>query len=165
MPMKRMSILSVALPLFFGAVPAFAHGDKIITQMADGAGVIRTKIDITNLSPEPKASITKLKLLFLLQDGTPWSLETNKGTSSEINLMLGPFQTVRIETRGTTANPTSGYAIVRNTDATSVYPEDFDIAITAFYEILNGPDVVDTISVPLGLPTLVWVLPVEIDVD
>ncbi len=160
--MKRVNLLLATLILFIGAVPALAHGDRIITQMADGAGVIRTKIDITNLSPE--FSITQLRVMFFRPNGNPWSLETNRGSFSETTLTLGRFQTIRIETRGTTPDLTSGYAIVRNTDSTSVYPEDFDVAITVFYEILNGPNVVDTVSVPLGLPTFVWVLPVEIDV-
>jgi hypothetical protein len=160
--MRRINVFSFTLALFFAVVPALAHGDKIVSQMADGAGVIRTKIDITNQSPD--FNISRLKVLFFLQNGTPWSIETNRGTASEISLTLGRFQTIRIETRGTTPNVTAGYAIVRNTDSTSVFAEDFDVTISVFYEILSGPNVVDTVSVPLGLPTLVWILPVEIDV-
>src|SRR5881409_2679948 len=161
--MRRTNVFLFMLALFFAAVPALAHGDKTVTQMADGAGVIRTKIDITNQSPD--FNITRLKVLFFLQNGNPWSLETNRGAFSEITLSLGRFQTIRIETRGTTPTLTAGYAIIRDTDSTSVFAEDFDVNISVFYEVLSGPNVVDTVSVPLGLPTLVWILPVEIDVS
>ena len=160
MPM-RTKLLLITMASFFWAVPVWPHGDKIIPQIADGAGAIRTKFDITNLSPDQK--ITKVKVLFFLDNGSPWSVATNRGTASEVPLELGPFQTIRIETLGT-QNLTIGYAVIRNTDVTSVYPDDFDVAATVFYEVLNGPNVIDTVSVPIGEPTRSWILPVEIDV-
>ena len=161
MPM-RTKLLLITMASFFWAVPVWPHGDKIVPQIADGAGAIRTKFDITNLSPDQK--ITKVKVLFFLDNGSPWSVATNRGTVSEVPLDLGAFQTIRIETLGATQNLTTGYAVIRNTDLTSVYPDDFDVAATVFYEVLNGPNVIDTVSVPIGEPTRSWVLPVEFDV-
>src|SRR5437867_3125478 len=37
------------------------------------------------------------------------------------------------------------------------------VKVIVFYEILSGPNVIDTVSVPIGEPTLAWILPVEID--
>ncbi len=162
--MRRMKLLFITMASFFSTLPAWAHGDKVIPQVVDGTGAARTKFDITNLSPDQK--VTRIKVLFFLDNGSPWSIPTNRGTVSEVSLNLGPFQTIRIETLGTTQNLTAGYAIVRNSEITpSVYPENFDVAVTVFYEILSGPNVIDTVSVPLGEPTLAWILPVEFDAD
>jgi len=145
-------------------VPALAHGDKVIPQVADGNGDFRTKFDITNLSPVER--ITLVKLLFFRQDGTPWLLDTNQGRVSEITLNLGRFQTIRIETSAKSPSLTAGYAIVRNSEATSNFAEDFEVAVTVFYEVLDPKGaVVDTVSVPSGDPTKVWVFPVETDVS
>src|SRR5437867_4335083 len=114
MPMRRMKLLLITMASFFWTVPAWAHGDKVIPQVVDGAGVARTKFDITNLSFDPNLRITRVKVLFFLQNGSPWSIPTNRGTVSEVNLDLGMFQTIRIETLGTTQNQTAGYAIIRN---------------------------------------------------
>src|SRR5262245_56744160 len=114
--------LLVAGAVLIAAVPALAHGDIVVPQVADGLGAdgtrYKTKFDIVNLSQLEK--ITKVKLIFSRQDGTAWSLGTNQGTGSEFTLSLGPLQTIRIETNGTPAL-TSGYAIVRNTEITSVF--------------------------------------------
>jgi len=160
-----MKLLLITMASFFWTVPAWAHGDKVIPQVVDGAGVARTKFDITNLSPDQK--VTRIKVLFLRQNGSPWFVPTNLGTLSEVTLNLGGFQTIRIETLGTTQSLTAGYAIIRNTEATSPlgYSDDFEVATTVFYEILNGPNVIDTVSAPIGEPTRRWILPVEIDAD
>jgi hypothetical protein len=163
--MPKKQVLAV---FFFGllvslvsVLPAHAHGDSVVPQVADGAGVIRTKFDFTNMSPVER--ISKIKLLFFRQDGSAWSVPTNQGTNSEFTLSLGRFQTLRIETLGTTSTLTSGYAIIRNTEATTIFDEDFEVATTVYYEILSGSNVVDTVSVPMGQPALSFVIPVEID--
>ena len=164
MPM-RTKLLLITMASFFWAVPVWAHGDKIIPQIADGAGAIRTKIDITNLSRRVVTSQNQLKLSFFLQNGNPWLVETtNRGTASEFALGLGRFQTMRIETKGTSPTLRVGYAVVRNTQSTfSEYSEDYEIGITVYYEILSGGNVVETVSVPITEPTVAWVVPVETD--
>jgi hypothetical protein len=149
------------------ALPALAHGDTIIPQFVDGTAgdgtKFKTKLDIINLSQVER--ITKVKVLFFRQDGSSLSVATNQGTGSEITLSLGRLQTIRIETLGTSTTLTSGYAIVRNTEITSIFSEDFEVAVSVFYEIGRGSDVIDTVSVPLGQPTVWFMVPVEIDVS
>lgn len=165
--MKLSSRLALLLPtwmfLLISASTVFARGDKVVPQVADGNGSIRTVILVNNLSPVEK--ITKIKVLFFRQDGSAWSLATNQGTVSEVTLNLGRYQTIRIETKGTTSPLTSGYAIIRNTELSSFFAEDFEVALTVFYEVLSGSKVVDTVSVPVGRPTLLWAFPVDIDVS
>src|SRR5437867_8208745 len=159
-----LSGISIFAVIFLGAVPVFARGDKVIPQMADGQGVIRTKFDITNLSPRQR--ITKVKVLFFHQDGSAWTIATNQGTASEIPLSLGLNQTIRIETLANTPVQTAGYAIVRNSETTnSTYADDFEVSVSVYYEILSGSNVVDTVSVPVGDPTVSWIFPVEIDLS
>ena len=151
------------------AVPLLAHGDKVIPQVANGTGgdgtVFRTKLDITNLGPEPSTRITKVKVLFFQQNGSPWTVGTNQGTTSEITLDLGAFQTIRIETTGT-GSLTAGYAIVQNLETGfSTFAEDYEVAVTAYYEILKGTSVIDTVSVPVGQPTLAFVFPAETELS
>ena len=155
------SLFLMPLMLLLGSLPGWAHGDKVIPQVFDGAGVGRTKFDFTNLSPE--FPITKVSVQFFRQDGSPWTITTNQGTGTSFNLNLGPFQTTRIETTGASPSLTVGYAVVRNTERTTQFAEDFEVAITVFFEILNGPYVVDTVSVPVGQPTVSFSLPVEMD--
>lgn len=165
MPKERVYriVFLTLLTIVAQSVVAFAHGDRVIPQVAEGtlAGLTyRTKFDIINLSPRQR--ISKVKVLFFRQDGSPWSVLTNQGTVSEITLNLGLDQTIRIETSGSTAALTAGYAIIRNMETTfSTYSDDFEVGISVFYEILSGPDVVDTVSVPTGQPTLEWIFPVE----
>jgi hypothetical protein len=149
------------------AAPAFAHGDKIIPQVADGINssdgtVFRTKFDITNL--DVTNTLSKVTLLFRQQDGSAWTVATNLGTGSQIPLNLGPRQTVRIETLGT-ASLKAGYAIVRNTENTTTLPDDYDVAITVFFEIAKGGAVIDTISVPVGQPTAYWTFPAQTEIS
>ena len=155
------SLLLMPLVLLLGSLPGWAHGDKVIPQVFDGGGVGRTKFDFTNLSPE--FPITKVSVQFFRQDGSPWTITTNQGTGTSFNLNLGPFQTTRIETTGASPSLTVGYAVVRNTERTTQFAEDFEVAITVFFEILNGPNVVDTVSVPVGQPTVSFSFPVEMD--
>ena len=163
MPKKQVLVVLflALLASLISVLPAFAHGDSVVPQVADGAGVIRTKFDFTNLSPVER--ITKVKILFFRQDGSAWSVPTNQGTASEFTLNLGRFQTLRIETLGTTSTLTSGYAIIRNTESTTIFDEDFAVATTVYYEVLSGSNVVDTVSVPIGQPALSFIIPVEID--
>jgi hypothetical protein len=158
----------MAIPLMIAlAAPAFAHGDKVIPQVADGVNpgdgtVFRTKFDITNL--DPSNTLSKVTLLFRQQDGKDWTVATNLGTGSQIPLNLGPRQTVRIETLGT-ASLKAGYAIVRNLENTTAVPDDYDVAITVFFEIARGGAVIDTISVPVGQPTAYWTFPVQTEIS
>ncbi len=158
----RTLLLSAVLSL---ALPALAQGDKVVPQVPDGVGadgtVFRTKFDITNLSPVER--ITKTKVLFFQQNGSAWNVPTNFGNVSEISLDLGAFQTIRVETLGTRALA-SGYAIVRSQEGATKFPEDFQVSVTVFYEILKGTNVIDTVSVPVGQPTRAWIFPAETDV-
>ncbi len=155
------------LLLFALAVPALAHGDKVIPQVPDGTGgdgtSFRTKFDFTNLGPDPSTAITNVKVLFFRQNGSPWAVATNLGTNSEFTLNLGAFQTLRLETLGTSSQLTAGYVIVRNLESTTIYAEDYEVAITAFYEIGKAGKVIDTVSIPVGQPTVACVFPVQIE--
>ena len=158
----------MALPLIIAlAAPAFAHGDKVIPQVADGINpsdgtVFRTKFDIANLGID--TSTTKITLLFFQQNGSPWTVATNQGTGSQIPLNLGARQTIRIETLAT-SSLSAGYAIVRNLENTGLYPEDYDVGITVFLEVARGGGVIDTISVPVGQPTVYWTFPVQTEIS
>jgi hypothetical protein len=168
MSSKRLCCLAlgVALALVARVRPALAHGDIVVPQVADGpAGdgtLFKTKFDIPNLSQVER--ITSVKVLFFRQDGTPWSIATSQGTASEFTLNLGRLQTIRIQTSGSSTTLTSGYAIVRNTEITSVYSEDFEVGVSVFYEITRGTTVIDTVSVPTSQPTVWFAVPVEADV-
>ncbi len=159
--------LAVLLLPFLGNAPAMASGDKIVPHVVNGLDssanlVYRTKFDITNLGPDASTPITKVTVLFRKTDGTPWSLATDQGTVSELPLNLGPSQTIRITTLGN--GPFNhGYVIVRNLEATTAYAEDYEVAITVYYEVLSGNNVVETVSVPLGQPTVSFGFPVEIN--
>lgn len=167
--MKRLvshPLLFVVLLSLFRAVPVFAHGDKVYPQVADGSsgGIgYRTKLGITNLGPYQAQEIKKVHVLFFHQNGTAWTIATNQGTASDFPLDLGANQTIWIETLAQSPTLTAGYAIVRNLDSMDEYPEDYEVAVTLFYEVFNGNDIIDTISVPVGQPTVKFSLPVEID--
>ncbi|MBP1601173.1 MAG: hypothetical protein H6Q06_1324, partial [Acidobacteria bacterium] len=88
------------------------------------------------------------------------TVATNQGTGNQIRLNLGPRQTLRIETLGT-ASLKAGYAIVRNLEATTAFPDDYDVGVTVYFEIARGGAVIDTISVPVGQPTAYWTFPVQ----
>ena len=158
----------MAVPLMIAfAAPAFAHGDKVIPQVADGVNssdgtVFRTKFDITNL--DVSNTLSNVTLLFFQQNGSPWTVATNQGTGNQIRLNLGPRQTLRIETLGT-ASLKAGYAIVRNLETTDPYPDDYDVGITVYFEIARAGAVVDTISVPVGQPTSYWSFPVQTEIS
>jgi hypothetical protein len=100
--------------------------------------------------------------MFFHQDGTAWTIATNWGTASEFPLDLGAYQTFALNTNGA-GSQLSGYAIVRNTDGQTIYAEDYQVAVTAFYEVRKGGSLIDTISVPVSQPTLSFVIPVEIN--
>jgi hypothetical protein len=162
-----MVALAILLLPFLRAVPAVASGDKIVPHVVNGLDSVanltyRTKFDITNLGPDPSTPITKVTVLFRKTDGTPWTLATDQGTVSEVPLNLGAYQTIRITTLGNGVFA-HGYVIVRNLEATTAYAEDYEVAITVYYEVLSGNNIVETVSVPLGQPTVKWGFPVEID--
>ncbi len=162
-----MIVLAILLLPFLNAVPAMASGDKIVPHVVNGLDSVanltyRTKFDITNLGPDPLTPITKVTVLFRKTDGTPWTLDTDQGTVSQVTLNLGASQTIRITTLGNGLFA-HGYVIVRNLEATTPYSEDYEVAITVYYEVLSGNNIVETVSVPLGQPTVTWGFPVEID--
>ncbi len=163
----RIALLVLALPLL-ATIPAHAQGDRVLAQVADGIGSdgtqFITKLRITNLGPDQSTEIKNLKVMFFQQNGTPWTLTTNLSPTpaSQFPLDIGSYQTLALNTSGT-ATLASGYAIVRNTDSQSKYAEDYQVALTAFYEIRKGGLVIDTISVPISQPTMSFNLPVEID--
>ncbi len=164
----RLTYFVALLVAFASAAPLYAHGDKVIPQVADGATpdgqVFRTRFDITNLGPDPTYPIKNVTIYFYKQDGSPWTIATNQGTTSQIKLDLGPFQTIRIETLGTGILAT-GYAVVENRENTTFFAEDREVAITAYYEVRKGNVATETISVPVGQPTVVWVFPAETDLS
>ena len=160
-------LLGVLFAAFLGAIPAMAAGDKLLVQMVDGAqpdGIrYRTKFDLINLSPFPESRITRVSVLFFTDNGAPWTVATNRGTFSSVTLNLGYSQTLRIETLGQ-GSLVQGYVIVRNLETTlSYYADDFEVGITAYYEVSLGSDVLDTVSIPTSQPTLAFIFPVEID--
>ncbi len=165
----RLILLPSLVLSFCCQVTAMAQGDKVLTQVADGTGTdgtqFITRLKITNLGPTQSTEITRLKVMFFRQDGKPWPVATNLGTASEFPLNLGAYQTVGIRTSGVTPALTSGYAIIRNTEGATVYAEDYQVAITAYYEVRKGGSIIDTISVPVSDPTLSFVMPVEIDAE
>ncbi len=142
---------------------ALARGDKYIPQLADGKGIIRTKIDIHNISPD--VPITSVKITFFHSDGSAWVLPTNIGTADVLVLSLGRSQTLRIETLGRTDGLVSGYAIIRDEEGNSSNVTDYQMAVSVFYEVLQGSRVVDTVGVPVPQPSRRWVLPVETNTD
>jgi hypothetical protein len=159
------SALAIILLPLLRTVPALAHEDKIVPHVVNGLlgdQRLRTKFDITNLGPDSSTPITKVKVLFKQTSGAAWTIETDQGTVSELTLNLGSLQTIRITTLGNGAYA-QGYAIVRNLEGTSGYAEDYQVAITVYYEVLSGSNVIETVSVPLGQQTVSFGFPVEID--
>ena len=164
---KRISIVAIAFSLltFIQVSSLLAHGDKVLPQVPDGVGVdgtgIRTKFDLINLGPTTATRITKVSVLFFKQDGTPWVVATNLGTASSFSLNMGAFQTVRVETLAQSPQLTAGYVIIRSLEKTTIFAEDYEVGITAYYEVSKGGKVIDTISIPVAQPTVAFVHPVE----
>ena len=153
--------LSFGLVLMLGAaVPALAQRETVIPQVADGAGVVRTKIDVRNLGNEP---IAKLKIHWYRQDGSIWNLATSLGTGTELRLDIGANQVLRIETLSISEGAVAGYAVLRNTEGNPPKVADLRIGVSVFYEILSNGQVVDTVSVPASPATRRWSFPVEQD--
>ncbi len=158
----RKAVLFCFVVLFVLPKVSFARGDKVIPQVADGQGVIRTKFDLMNIGAYEE--ITKAKLLFFKSDGRPWVLATSAGTGSEFSIKVRPLETLRIETLGQSSPLTSGYAILRDQETqTSSFTVDYRLGISVFYEILSGTNIVDAVSVTAGQPTISCSFPVEID--
>jgi hypothetical protein len=164
------SIFCLALffvPIQFG----FSRGDKIIPQIVDGPGWA-TKFDLMNVSSRPPDGTTNPKgdiigtfrLAFYHNDGTPWSIQTNKGTGSSFSLTLYARQTLRIETLSATQPLSGGYAVIYDEEPNnSDYSENYVLGISVFYVVLDGPKVVDTVTVSVAPPTALAKVPVEID--
>jgi hypothetical protein len=165
-----IAALAIILFPFFRAVPAWAHGDKIIPHVVNGvmgtgqdAQRLRTKFDITNLGIDDEVPITQVTVLFRKLDGTAWTIATDQGEVSQITLNLGYSQTIRITTLGN-GDYQHGYAIIRNLESTTVYAEDYEVSVSVFYEVLNASGgTIETTSVPIGQPTVTWTFPIEID--
>jgi hypothetical protein len=164
-------ILTILLIPFFRAVPAMAVGDKVIPHVVNGGDTglfYRTKIDITNISYFLNTTITKVTVFFYKDDGTAWTLgikDPATGTTqtvSSVALNLGTSQTLRIETTGT-GTFTSGFAVIRNLETTTPLPDDYETTITVFFEVIQAGNIIDTVSVPVGKPTVSFAFPVEID--
>jgi len=159
--MKRFIVFLMLLGF---TCPLFAHGDKVIPQVADGQGIIRTIVTLYNISDEQ--AITLMVLKFKHQDGSAWTLATNQGAASEFSVNLGPRQTMRVETDGNSQQLTAGYAvIVDNEIGYSPYSVDYVLGISVVYEIRSGNQLVDTVSVSVGQPTNSFVFPVDVDVS
>lgn len=160
--MKTLRVLFVAVVIAGFAAPALARGDKVVPQIADGPGY-RTKLWLLNTSES--LWISKHRIKFLRQNGTAWVLATSLGTGSEFPLNIGPRVTWRVETLGNSPQVTSGYAVIIDEETqTSAISTDYHLEVTAFYEVRGaGNAVVDTVSVPVGQPTLSWAHPIEND--
>lgn len=166
---KRCTCVAVlAMLLAILAAPAFAHGDRVIAHVVNGlidsqGQRYRTKIDITNLGPDPSTPINKLTVYFKHRDGTEWFVGTDQGTVSQIALTMGASQTIRISTSGS-GTYEDGYAVVRNLGPTTIYAEDYDVSISVFYDVMNtSGNVIETVTVPVSQPTVSWSFPVEND--
>jgi hypothetical protein len=168
-PLALLAALFLAFAILFPTA-ATAAGDRVIPQVADGTGGdgtrYKTRIDFTNLGPplsgDPRP-ITKTQVAFFHQDGSPWTVATNLGTQSSVALNLGEYNTLRIETAG--SGPlTAGYVIVRSSEPTNEYAEDYELNISAYYEVSKNGAVVDTISIPVGNPTRFWINPVQTNI-
>jgi hypothetical protein len=172
-------IFATVLVPFLRAVPAQAHGYKVVPQMIDGLTSDgtrwRTIFDFTSLTYSLSTPLTKVTLLFFHEDGSPWQVSiknpnpsvTAPLTTSSVLLNLSPTQAIRIETLGT-GSPAQGYAILRNLEATTDLPDDNQVTISVYYEIaksngIGGFDIFETVSVPAGQPTVSWAFPVEIN--
>jgi len=157
--MKSILRLMFCLVLLISAVPtAFSRGDKIVPQVVHGAGW-STKFDLTNVSPD--VAITNMRLVFYLNTGAPWAVQTNRGTGA-IQLSLQPRQTIRIETTGGIAG--AGYAVIYDEQAeNSQYSKDYALGISAFYAFTGASGVVDTVTVPIMQPTAAATLPIEMN--
>ncbi len=155
----------IVLAVLLQAIPGYARGDKVIPQVADGGG-IRTKFDLTNVSPS--ATIANFRLRFYAADGNPWTVNTTLGPGSDFALNIAPRQILRVETLGTTSPAISGYAVIEDNEpnnyrpgTTSVYSMDYVLGISVYYEISTSRGVVDTVSVPVSRPTALGTFPVE----
>jgi hypothetical protein len=155
---RLLCLLFLILPL----KPTFARGDKVIPQVADGAG-FRTKLDL--FCPSFRQGINNYWLLFFKHDGSPWLLETTAGTASQFRITLAARQTLRLETLGHSNPGTAGYAVLEDREpGISAYSQDHTIGISVYYEISSDGIVVDTVSVPVEDATGAATFPVEMDV-
>jgi hypothetical protein len=64
-----------------------------------------------------------------------------------------------------TGSLTEGYAVVCNLENATAFAEDYQLNISVYYEVKRLNNIIDTVAVSAGQPTIAWVLPVEIDVS
>jgi hypothetical protein len=57
------------------------------------------------------------------------------------------------------------FTILRNTDISAAFAEDYNTSISVYYEVKRDGAIVDTVSVPVSQPTRAWVFPCEVDVS
>ncbi len=162
----RSFIVAFWLLMILFTVPAFARGDKVIPQVADGPGII-TRFDFSNISATK--SITNCTLQFYHQDGTKWSIQTTLDPSArnEFPINLNPHQTLHVETLGKSSSTDSpGYAIVTDDEPlNSDYSKDYALGITTYYVVYSGSSISGIVSVPVGDPTVAFSLPVSMNID
>jgi hypothetical protein len=164
---KSAIILAILLVSLIPCIPAWAHGDRVLPHVVNGSqgdGIgFRTKFDFTNLSPT--FPITKVTISFYRtlagSAPQPWTVATNQGTKNSFTLNMGTYQTMRLETQGT-GDVAHGYAVISSQEDSSIYADDYEIGISVYFEVLNAGHVVDTVSVPAGLPTASFSFPFEI---
>ncbi len=157
----RLYIFTIPAVLLVLTAPAFARGDKVIPQVADGGGII-TRLDLVNVSEGQP--ITKYKLRFYHQDGSPWTIQTSLGTGSEFVLSLNPRQRLRVETLGLSSPAAAGYAVFRDDETLNSYhSRDLTLGITAYYATTSGSSVKGVVSVPASEATEVFSIPVEMN--
>ncbi|MFH1573898.1 MAG: hypothetical protein ABIG68_07925 [Acidobacteriota bacterium] len=159
---NHCSLALLWISLSWGAAGALAQAEQVIPHVADGAGIIRTKIDIANASPN--MPISRMKIFFYRADGTPWTVSSNLGVANEFMIFLGRNHTMRLETLAASEGLVSGYAVIRSTEGNPAQSVDLRVSMSVFYEVLSGSTVIDAVSVPNGRPTLHWMFPAQYDV-
>jgi hypothetical protein len=159
---KNLGKLLFLLAWFAGVVQTgFSRGDKIIPQVVDGPGWA-TKFDLTNISSVE--TISKMRLSFFKNDGTKWSLQTNRGTGTDFVLNLQARQTLRIETLGSGSQVIAGYAVIYDEETKNTeYSEDFVLGISVFYVYSTSSGVADTVTVSVPQPTAAANAPMEMN--
>jgi hypothetical protein len=95
----------ILAPAAYAQQSMFAGQDGVISQLVDGAGW-KTSISLNNIDPTPG----QYKLSFFSDSGLPLSLQTNFGTGTFVNGTIPARGSVTIETAGTKATLSQGWA-------------------------------------------------------
>ncbi len=140
----------------------FCRGDKIIPQVADGPGLI-TRFDLVNVSSSK--TINKMRLVFYHNDGSKWTVQTNKGTVNEIQLInFLPRQTMRVETSGNGSSTVAGYAVIYDEETdNSFYSADYVLGISVYYVLSTSTGLADTVTISVPEPTALASMPMEMN--